>query len=145
MKQDDLKQEQLKEDQFKPDQRQRTLLVVEDDLDFARMLMTSLRLQFGYRVLYAARGVEVAGMAWKEQPDLIVMDLAMPGMNGLVTTSMLKRNAYTAHIPVVAFSNYGRVSTWKQGALDAGCALCLDKSVRLEELHEAIARLLDLN
>jgi CheY-like chemotaxis protein len=124
-------------------EQRRTVLVIEDDPDFRRMLITSLESRFGYRVLYATRGLAGIRMVAREQPDLILMDLAMPEMDGLVATRLLKRSTYTAHIPVIAFSNYGRVSTWQQRASDAGCALCLDKSIPLAELHEAIESVLN--
>jgi CheY-like chemotaxis protein len=119
-------------------EHRRTVLVIEDDPDFRRMLIASLKLRFGFHMLYAGDGLMGIRKVATEQPDLILMDLAMPGMDGLVTTRLLKRNASTTHIPVIAFSNYGRVSTWQRMALEAGCARCLDKSIRLEELYEAI-------
>jgi PleD family two-component response regulator len=93
------------------EEHRRTVLVIEDDHDFRRMLVASLKLRFGYHVLYATDGLAGIRMVAREQPDLILMDLAMPGMDGLTTTRLLKRDPSTAHIPVVAFSNYGRVST----------------------------------
>jgi CheY-like chemotaxis protein len=127
------------------EEHRRTVLIIEDDPDFRRMLIASLKLRFGYRVLYATEGLAGIRMVAREQPDLILMDLAMPGMDGLVATRMLKRHPSTAHIPVVAFSNYGRISTWQRMALDAGCVQCLDKSLRLQELYETIEELLGRN
>lgn len=125
------------------EEHRRTVLVIEDDPDFRRMLVASLKLRFGYRVLYATEGLAGIRIVAHEQPDLILMDLAMPNMDGLVTTRLLKRNPSTAHIPVVAFSNYGRVSTWQRMALEAGCVRCLDKSLRMEELYEIMEALLE--
>ena len=121
----------------------RTVLVIEDDPDFRRMLVASLKLRFQYRVLDASEALAGLAMVAREQPDLVLMDLAMPDMDGLAATRLLKRNSSTARIPVVAFSNYGRVSTWQRMALDAGCVRCLDKALRMEELYEIIEALLE--
>ena len=126
-----------------PDAAQRpTVLVVEDDPDFRRMLTTTISLRFGYRVLVATDGRTAVSTASTEQPDLILMDMAMPHLNGVAATELLKQDAATRSIPIIAFSNYARIATWRNKALDAGVTRCLDKAIRMDELEQVIADVL---
>jgi CheY-like chemotaxis protein len=109
------------------------------------MLIASLKLRFECRVLYATEGLAGIRMVVREQPDLVLRNLATRSMDGLTTTRPLKRDPSTAPIPVVAFSNYGRVLTALRMSLDAGCVCCLDKLLRIDESCEAIEAVLDLN
>jgi CheY-like chemotaxis protein len=120
----------------------KTIMVVEDDPDFRRMLTSSLVLRTGYRVVTAVDGREITLLAQDEKPDLILMDMAMPYLNGVAATELLKADPLTHHIPVVAFSNYGSIPTWRKKALEAGVARCLDKSIRLQELEDVLDEVL---
>jgi PleD family two-component response regulator len=111
----------------------RTVLVIEDDPDFRRMLVASLKLRFGYRVLDASEALAGLAMVAREQPDLVLMDLAMPNMDGLAATRLLKRNSSTACIrlwrfPTMGVSRPGSAWLWTPGAFAASIRRCAWKS-----------------
>ncbi len=80
-----------------------TILVVEDDVGVARMLSASLEAE-GYHPLIAATGEEGVTLALREGPQLILLDLMLPGMDGFAVVQNLRGNARTAHIPVMVVS-----------------------------------------
>ena len=80
-----------------------TILIVEDNPVNRKLLITVLR-PHGYRILTAVDGEEAIQMACQELPDLILMDLQLPKLNGYAATQQLKENRATARIPVVALT-----------------------------------------
>jgi diguanylate cyclase (GGDEF)-like protein len=80
-----------------------TILVVEDDAAVARMLSATLEAE-GYTPLVACTGEEGVDMALREGPQLILLDLMLPGMDGFEVVQNLRGNARTAHIPVMVVS-----------------------------------------
>lgn len=83
----------------------RSILVVEDDSD-ARTIYRDALVQRGYRVLTATQGAEGVYVARRQQPDLILLDLRMPVMDGLDALRYLKSDERTARIPVWGISAY---------------------------------------
>lgn len=81
----------------------KTILIVEDNPVNQKLLLVVLR-QHGYRLLTAADGEEALVIAEQELPDLILMDLQLPKLNGFMATKRLKECPKTARIPVVALS-----------------------------------------
>jgi PAS domain S-box-containing protein len=79
------------------------VLIVEDDPDTLGMLSATMR-QMGFTPLVASDGYEALTLARRHRPDLILLDLWLPGMNGYETLSHLKRDAVTQTIPIVAMS-----------------------------------------
>jgi twitching motility two-component system response regulator PilH len=77
-----------------------TVLVV-DDSAVDRTRLQQILQDVGYRVLLAESGQQALALARSEQPDLILMDVAMPELDGFATTRRLKTEAETRHIPVV--------------------------------------------
>ena len=96
-----------------------TILLVED-FDDTRLMMKMWLLKKGYRVLEAETGEEGVEMAQKEKPDLIIMDMMMPGMNGLDATQLIRQDGALRQTPIVAVSAYG-VNEYRSIALEAGC------------------------
>ncbi len=80
-----------------------TILIVEDNPVNRKLLVTVLR-PHGYRLLTAADGEEAVALACQERPDLILMDLQLPRLNGYAATQQLKERPETARIPVVALT-----------------------------------------
>ena len=103
------------------------LLVVDDYDDARSMLRSILELQNQYQVIGAQDGNEAIERAALEMPDLILMDIAMPGMDGLEATRRIKQNPQTAHIPVIAVSVLCTHKEGRQRTLDAGCIACIEK------------------
>lgn len=79
------------------------VLVVEDYED-ARVMVEMLLEDAGYRVLVAADGVEGVSMARRHRPDAILMDIFMPGLDGIEATRQLKADPATAGVPVIAYT-----------------------------------------
>jgi len=81
-----------------------TILIVEDDPK-ALELMTDLLRQEDYRIISARDGAQGLEVAKQEQPDLILMDVQLPGLNGLAVARRLKEDPATAMIPIVAVTS----------------------------------------
>jgi CheY-like chemotaxis protein len=101
------------------------VLVVDDSVD-ARMLYSDYLERCGFRVLTAADGEEAVRTAKAEWPAAIVMDLAMPRMDGCEAIRLLRADPMTADIPIVAVSAYAFGSEPTK-ARDAGADMCLAK------------------
>jgi CheY-like chemotaxis protein len=76
-------------------------VLAADDSAVALLLLSRLLKGAGYRVITAADGIEAAQRAYAESPDLIVLDITMPRMNGYQVCRLLKRDPAVAHIPVI--------------------------------------------
>jgi CheY-like chemotaxis protein len=96
-----------------------TILLVED-FDDTRLMMKMWLLRNGYRVIEAETGEEAIDMAQRELPDLIIMDVMMPGMNGLDATQRIREYQALRRTPIVAVSAYG-ANEYRALAIDAGC------------------------
>ena len=80
------------------------ILLIEDDPDIQKMVQLSLKFQGGHQVSVAFGGKEGLRKAAEENPDLILLDVMMPEMDGYQTCSLLKSQPGTRHIPVVFLS-----------------------------------------
>ena len=97
----------------------RTILLVED-FDDTRLMMKMWLVKNGYRVVEAETGEEAISVAQRELPDLIIMDMMMPGMNGLDATQRIREYQALRRTPIVAVSAYG-ANEYRSLAMDAGC------------------------
>ncbi|MEP6912173.1 MAG: response regulator [bacterium] len=95
-----------------------TILVVEDFED-TRMMMKVWLQKEGYRVLEAANGEQAIEAALREGPDLIIMDVEMPGMDGLTATRRIRQNESLRDVPIVTVSAY-TADEYRAEALEAG-------------------------
>jgi len=116
------------------------ILVVED-VDFNRDLIVQL-LEDRYLVIEAVNGKEGIEIAQREKPDLILMDLSLPIMDGWEATRRLKANADLRSIPVIALTAHAMKGD-EEKALAAGCDDYLAKPIDEDELMEKIAGFLD--
>jgi CheY-like chemotaxis protein len=82
----------------------RRILLVDDDLDIRRIAALSLGRLGGFRIDLAAGGVEALEIAVRDPPDLILLDVSMPGMDGPETLRALRANPATQAIPIVFFT-----------------------------------------
>jgi two-component system, cell cycle response regulator DivK len=119
-----------------------TILVAEDD-DDNRLVMKMLLELRGYRVLVATNGVEALEVAAREHPDLILMDLRMPQLNGLAATRQLRQHAdaQLRRVPIIALSAYDPAQH-RNVALAAGCNEYATKPINYELLEQLIKELL---
>jgi CheY-like chemotaxis protein len=118
----------------------KTILLVED-FDDTR-LMTKLWLtKKGYRVVEAENGEKAVEVAQREQPDLIIMDMMMPGIDGLDATRQIREYQSLQTTPIVAVSAYG-ADQYRHKALDAGCNEYVPTPFDPDALSKLIERLL---
>jgi CheY-like chemotaxis protein len=96
-----------------------TILVV-DDFDDTRWLLRTWLEKRGFRVIEAENGTEAVIEAQSKSPDLIIMDLEMPELDGLSATKQIRGDAKLADVPIVAVSAYG-AEQFRGLALQAGC------------------------
>ena len=76
------------------------ILIIDDELDFVKMLQVRLQIE-GYEVLVAEDGTKGLQIARKDRPDLIILDIMMPGMDGHMVCDMLKKSTLTWSIPII--------------------------------------------
>ena len=116
------------------------VLVVEDYQDAREMYVEYLRFS-GFRVAEARNGVEALERAFALHPDIILMDLALPRMDGWEATRRLKRDPRTARIPVVALTGHA-LAGHLEGARRAGCDAFVVKPCLPDALVSEINRML---
>ena len=116
------------------------ILIVEDNeanMRLARLLLVNA----GYTVLWAADAETGLTLARAQQPALILMDIQLPGMDGLAATRMLKQDPHTAHIPVIALTAMAMKEDREKARL-AGCDAYVSKPLSYKELYRVIDTLL---
>jgi CheY-like chemotaxis protein len=116
------------------------LLLVEDNPDNRDMLSRRL-VRRGFELVFAADGAEAVRMATEERPDLILMDLSLPVIDGWEATRRIKAAPETARIPVIALTAHAMAGD-RAEALAAGCDDYDTKPVDLPRLLEKIGALL---
>jgi two-component system cell cycle response regulator DivK len=117
------------------------VLVVEDNP--ANMKLTSLLVhRAGHVVLPAVDAETGLRLALAEQPALILMDIQLPGMDGLAATAILKEDPATAAIPIIALSALAMKAD-KERSQTAGCDAYIVKPLRYKELYEVMEHLLE--
>ena len=109
-----------------------TILVIEDYAD-SRTLLSSLLRGKGYKVVEARDGKEGLRQANRVTPDLILMDLAMPEMDGVEATRRLRQRHTLSRTPIFAISAYATIDV-KDDAIAAGCAEVFAKPLDVESL-----------
>src|SRR5262249_56087196 len=113
----------------------RKVLVVDDNDNVRSFLILLLEQSGGYETLEAATGEEAVDKAISGRPDVILMDIMLPGINGVDATKAIKNNPSTAQIPIIAYSALPLVG-WKEQALKAGVGTNLHKPFNLHLLME---------
>ena len=119
---------------------QQTILLVED-FDDTRLMMKLWLQKKGYRVIEAEDGEQAVEFAKREHPDLIIMDMMMPGLGGLDATRQIREYQSLRQTPIVAVSAYG-ADEYRARALDAGCNEYVPTPFEPEALSQLIERLL---
>src|SRR3954462_5512290 len=115
-----------------------TILIAEDHLD-SRDALRALLEAFGFRVLVAGDGREAVRMAIAERPDLVLMDIMMPEMDGFQATRALRGDARTANMPIIAVT---AMEGAQQLALQAGADDFVRKPVDIRGLIAKVHRYL---
>ena len=116
------------------------IMVVEDNP--ANMKLATLLLEHaGYQVLQAGTAPAGIALAREQGPDLILMDIQLPGMNGLEATQLLKADPATSHIKVVALTAFAMTGD-EQRVLAAGCDGYISKPIEYKDFLARVAELL---
>jgi two-component system, cell cycle response regulator DivK len=119
----------------------RKVLLVEDYGDAREMYTQYLELS-GFEVVEASNGVEALQRAFETHPDIVVMDLSLPVMDGSEATRRLKADRRTAHVPVIALTGYS-VAGVLDAARQAGCDTCLTKPCLPDDLVKEVLKALE--
>jgi len=117
-----------------------TVLLVEDTED-NRFMMRRLLEMSGYTVFEARNGEEAVRVADAERPQLILMDLSLPLIDGLAATRLIRKLPASKQIPIIAVSAHD-TADFHSEALAAGCDGYVTKPIDFTELEELIAQLL---
>jgi PAS domain S-box-containing protein len=115
------------------------LILLADDNEANRQTLEDYLTNKGYRILLAYNGREALGMAQNHQPDLILMDIQMPEMDGLEATKLIRSDPAIAHIPIIALTALALPGEADR-CLAAGCDEYLAKPVRFKLLIETIQK-----
>jgi CheY-like chemotaxis protein len=114
------------------------ILIVEDNMDTYELVRFILE-KNGYETFLAMNGRDGVNAASKQSPDLIIMDLSMPEMDGWTATRIIKNAEKTSSIPLIALTAHVLPGD-RQRALDAGCDDYIPKPMDLMELLETVDR-----
>ena len=116
------------------------ILIIEDNPANLKLVTMLLR-RVDHTVLGAVDAETGMALALAERPDLILMDIQLPGMDGLTATRRLKQNPATAAIPIIALTALAMKDD-KARTIAAGCDDYIAKPLRYQELYQAIDTLL---
>ena len=119
---------------------QRTILVV-DDFEDTRLLLRTWLQKKGYHVIEAENGNQAVAEAVASQPDLIIMDVEMPELDGLSATRKIRTMASSEELPIVVVSAYG-ADQFRADALAAGCNEYVSTPFEPDELEKLIKSLI---
>jgi two-component system cell cycle response regulator DivK len=119
----------------------RTILVVEDQED-NRQILRDLLESAGFRMIEAHDGARALAMARSEQPDLILMDIQLPLVDGYEATRSIKRDPGLKHIRIIAVTSYA-LSGDEQRAFEAGCGAYVAKPYSPRHLLAKIKQFLE--
>src|SRR5688500_13585171 len=117
----------------------KTILVV-DDFEETQTLMKFLLEKLGYQVIQARDGWKAVESVKRQVPDLILMDMALPLVNGIAATKLIRQLKEASEIPIIAFTASGQF-IYKQ-AIDAGCNDLIEKPVDIDKLKRILKKYL---
>lgn len=112
------------------------IILIAEDYEDARGFMKFLVESYGYRVVEAADGSKAIEVFQRTHPDLILMDISMPVMDGLTATKIIRGFKDGAHVPIIAVTAFGK--NYLTSAMEAGCDELIDKPVDFDKLEPLI-------
>ena len=118
----------------------KTILIIEDDEMNMKLIRSVLQLG-KCRILEAESAEKGIQLAHENHPDLILMDIRLPGMNGLDATRFIKNDPDLSSIPVIALTSYDEEENWED-AIDAGCKAFIPKPIDTPSFRKTIAMIL---
>lgn len=118
----------------------RTIMIVED-YDDTRLLLKQALEGLGYGVLEASNGQQAVDIAHRQRPDLILMDLDLPILDGIAATQQIRQQAHMESVPIVAVTAYP-MSYSRVKAFAKGCDEYMAKPIDISELTQLVNRYL---
>ncbi len=118
----------------------KTVLIVEDN-ELNMKLFRDVLDAHGYQTLATRDGMDAITLARDHRPDLILMDIQLPGVSGLEVTQMMKNDDELKDIPVIAVTAFAMKGD-DDRILEGGCAAYLAKPIRIDELIDTIGQFL---
>jgi CheY-like chemotaxis protein len=116
-------------------------ILVADDQPSARELLRTILANAGYDVVEAADGNEAVDLAWEHSPDLILLDIHMPGRDGFAVCGLLRESPRFLLVPIVAMTA-GLMRGERERAMAAGFSEFLGKPISIQAVREIVASLL---
>jgi CheY-like chemotaxis protein len=116
------------------------ILVVEDNPRNMRLITMTLRGK-GYELLEATDGEQALDMATRERPNLIIMDVQLPKLDGLEVTKRLRATPVSSQIPIIALTAYAMKGD-REKAIAAGCDEYVSKPIDTRQFPEVVAEML---
>lgn len=116
------------------------ILIVDDSADNVAVISLDLQAQ-GYRVVTASNGEDAIAVATQTIPNLILMDINLPELDGLAATRRIREYDALREVPVIAITAFG-TEGFQRAAYDAGVSGYLTKPLDFDRMHQLIARLL---
>ena len=133
----------MREEEAKPERPQATTTVlVVEDFDETRFMLKLLLELSGYRVLEAINGQQAVEVARSERPDVILMDIGLPIIDGCRATRLIREDRQLRDVPIVAVSAAATAES-RLKALAAGCDEYVTKPIDFDRLQKLIGNLLD--
>ena len=117
------------------------IVLVVEDYDDTRLMLKQVLEAKSYRVLEAVNGQEAVEIAEREHPDLILMDLDLPIVDGIAATQRIRRQAELRDVPIVAITAYP-ISYTRVKAFAKGCTEYLAKPIDFDQLENILSRYL---
>jgi two-component system, cell cycle response regulator DivK len=116
------------------------ILIIEDN-EHNLYLQTFILQKNGHEVVQASNGESGITRAAQELPDLILLDIQLPGMDGYAVAEVLRSNPAIAHIPIIAVTSYAMTGD-RERILASGCTSYIEKPINPETFHMEIAQYL---
>lgn len=117
------------------------VLVVED-YDDAREFMKFLLEAYGYQVIEAADGIEAVDRVKQQHPDLVLMDISLPIVDGLTATRAIREFDGKTKLPIIAVTAFGK--NYYKRAIEAGCNDLIDKPIDFDVLEPILHQYLSV-
>lgn len=108
-------------------------ILIVDDNEKNRKLIKTLLVKSGFDVIEGENGEEGVNLAKSERPDLILMDIQMPIMDGINASKTLKSNLLVKHIPIIALTSFAMKGDRERIILEAGCDGYISKPIDIKE------------
>lgn len=118
------------------------VLVIEDNPDNFRLITYALR-RHGYEVIHAKSGEEGIEIAMKEKPEFIIMDINLPGIDGLETTRLIREIKEHEKTPIIAITSFAMAGD-RERILEAGCNGYFEKPIDPLTIVESIHKILNI-